>query len=82
MNSAGFVRKVDELGRIVIPKEIRKNLKISNNSPLAIFADSNSIIIKNIQPTCVICGSKNSLMSFKEKFICQSCAENIYKKNH
>ena len=83
MKSTGFVRKVDDLGRIVIPKEIRKKLKIEDNSPLEIFSDAFSITIKKINHCCTICGSKDKLIDFNDKFICSKCVNSIKKiKNH
>ena len=85
MKSTGFVRKVDDLGRIVIPKEIRQNLKIGDNSSLEIFSDSSSITIKKINHSCAMCGSKNRLLEFNDKFICCNCVDklvSIKNKNH
>ena len=83
MKSTGFVRKVDDLGRIVIPKEIRQKLKISDNSPLEIFSDSSCITIKKVHHCCAMCGSNNKLREFNDKFICINCIDKLTKiKNH
>lgn len=80
MKTSGYMRKVDDLGRIVIPKEIRKNLKISENDTLEIFSDSSSIVIKKPNTACIICGSKKSLVSIKDKMICKKCIDELSKK--
>lgn len=83
MKSTGFIRKIDNLGRIVIPKEIRQKLKISDNSLLEIYSESSSIIMKRPGDSCSICGSKIKLVKFKDKFFCDNCIDNLSKiKNH
>ena len=79
MKTSGYIRKVDDLGRIVIPKEIRKNLKISENDSLEIFSDSSFITMKKPSTSCVICGSNKSLITFKDKPICKKCINEISK---
>ena len=77
MKTNGYIRKVDDLGRIVIPKEVRKNLKISENDVLEIFSDSSSIIIKKQNISCILCGSKRNLIVFNEKNICKNCIKKL-----
>lgn len=79
MSTNGFIRKVDDLGRIVIPKEIRTNLNIEENSPLEIFSDSTSITIKKLESMCVFCSSKTKLLNFNSKLICSNCINKITK---
>ena len=64
MKSTGIIRKVDELGRIVIPKEIRDKNEIDVGDPIEIFVEGSSIILKKYKPNCVLCGSRKDL---KEK---------------
>lgn len=73
MKATGIVRRIDELGRVVIPKEIRKSFGINEGDPLEIFVDDNMIILRKYQPACVFCGSCESVAEFKEKKICSSC---------
>ena len=77
MKSTGIVRKVDELGRIVIPREIRNKFDIAEKDPLEIYVDGSSIILKKYEPNCIFCGNSKNLLSFKEKLICPRCAEKI-----
>lgn len=79
MKSTGIVRKVDELGRIVIPIELRNNLKIAIKDPVEIYSEGNSIVLRKHEESCVFCGSTKSLTQFKDKLICNKCSENISK---
>ncbi|TYP57378.1 AbrB/MazE/SpoVT family DNA-binding domain-containing protein [Thermosediminibacter litoriperuensis] len=83
MKSTGVVRKVDELGRVVIPIELRRTLDISEKDALEIYVDTDKIILKKYQPGCIFCGSAENIIVFKGKNICQKCAGQIEqaKKN-
>ena len=80
MKSTGVIRRIDELGRIVIPKEIRKKLVINIKDPMEIYADSNSITFRKVEDKCVFCGESKNLISFKEKLICKKCFDSLYKE--
>lgn len=77
MKSTGIIRKVDELGRVVIPIELRNTLKIAEKDPIEIFVDGTSIILKKHESTCVFCGSPKKLVTYKDKLICEKCAKQI-----
>lgn len=77
MKATGIVRRVDELGRIVIPKETRRVLDIKEGDPLEIYTDSEMIIFKKYEPGCVFCGQVNSVENFKGKHICKDCLDEI-----
>lgn len=77
MKSTGIVRRVDELGRIVIPIELRNKLKIAERDPIEIYVDGTSIILKKYEETCVFCGSTKNVVEYKGKLICAKCAENL-----
>lgn len=79
MKATGFIRKIDNLGRIVIPKEIRQKLKISEDSSLEIYLESSYIIIRKPTNLCTLCGSNTKLVKFKDKFLCNNCIDNIKK---
>ena len=79
MKSTGIVRKVDELGRIVIPKELRRNLGIEIKDPLEIYVDGDQVILKKYEPTCLFCGEGNGVRNFNGKNICPSCIKSISK---
>ena len=81
MKSTGIVRRVDELGRIVIPIELRNKLKIEEKDPIEIYLDGSSIILKKYQENCVFCGSTKKVVDYKGKLICSKCMENIASMN-
>lgn len=77
MKSTGIIRKVDELGRVVIPIELRNTLKIAEKDPIEIFVDGSSIILKKYESNCVFCGNTKKLVNYKDKLICEKCAKQI-----
>ena len=77
MKSTGIVRKIGELGRIVIPKEIRRTMYIANGDPLEIFIDEERIILSKYEPCCTFCGSSDGAVDFKGRIICRSCREEL-----
>lgn len=77
MKSTGIIRKVDELGRIVIPKEIRDKNEIDVGDPIEIFVEGSSIILKKYKPNCVFCGSSKDLFLYNDKLICNKCKNRI-----
>jgi transcriptional pleiotropic regulator of transition state genes len=80
MKSTGIVRKVDELGRIVIPIELRRNMGIEERDSLEIYVDEGSIVLKKYEPACVFCGSSEDVIVFRDKTVCRKCAEAIQKQ--
>ncbi len=77
MKSTGVVRKVDELGRIVLPVELRKNLDINIKDSLEIFVDGDSVILKKYMPACIFCGEARNVASYKGKNVCEKCIKEI-----
>ena len=77
MKSTGLVRRVDELGRVVIPIEIRNKFEIAEKDPIEIYVEGSSIILKKFEPNCVFCGSTKDLVEYKDKLVCSKCAENL-----
>ena len=73
MISTGIVRKVDELGRIVLPIELRRTLDIDERDALEIYVDGNSVILRKYQPSCVFCDDADDVISYKGKNICRKC---------
>lgn len=78
MKSTGIIRKVDDLGRIVLPVELRRNLGISERDPLEIFVDQDQIILQKASVVCVFCNGENNISEFKGKGICQDCKANLH----
>lgn len=77
MKTTGMVRKVDELGRLVLPIEMRRVLDISERDPVEIYVDGESIILRKHRDSCVFCGSGEPLLSFRDKRICADCAKAV-----
>lgn len=77
MKSTGIVRKVDELGRIVLPIELRRTLNIELKDPVEIYVDGQSIVLRKHEPTCVFCGGSKKVISFKGKNICAACRQEL-----
>jgi transcriptional pleiotropic regulator of transition state genes len=77
MKSTGVVRKVDELGRIVLPIEIRKVLDIKQKDAIEIFTDEDKIILQKYQPACIFCNSADDIVYFNGKRVCSTCVEKL-----
>ena len=78
MKATGIVRKIDNLGRIVIPKELRETMNIKVKDPIEIYVDENDkIILKKYQPACIFCGNAEDTIKYKGKVICNKCLEKI-----
>lgn len=77
MKSTGIVRKIDDLGRVVIPKELRRTLNINECDPLEIFIEDESIILKKYNPGCIFCGEFKDIISFKNKIVCKKCIKEL-----
>ena len=81
MKATGIVRNLDELGRIVIPKEIRKKLKIEQKDSIEIFIDGSSIVLKKFEENCIFCNGTKDLISFNEKLVCKKCLDKLNNIN-
>ena len=77
MKSTGIVRKVYELGRIVLPIELRRTLDISERDALEIYVEGSAIILKKYRPTCIFCDSAKDVSVFKGKNICPKCLREL-----
>ncbi|WP_139488627.1 AbrB/MazE/SpoVT family DNA-binding domain-containing protein [Brevibacillus dissolubilis] len=73
MKSTGIVRKVDELGRIVLPIELRRTLDIEIKDPMEIYVDGERIILKKYAPSCIFCANADKITHFKGKMVCVDC---------
>lgn len=77
MKSTGIIRRVDELGRVVIPIELRNKFGIAEKDPIEIYVEGSNIILKKHEPNCVFCGSSKNLAEYKGKLICDKCSKQI-----
>lgn len=79
MKATGIVRPVDELGRVVLPKELRKVMDINEKDGMEIFVESDKIILRKYQPTCVFCGGLDDVVTLKDKLVCKTCIDTLNK---
>ncbi len=77
MKSTGIIRRVDQLGRIVLPAELRKTMNIDDKDALEIFVDDDRIILSKYAPACIFCDNVDNIVHFKGKRICASCLEKL-----
>lgn len=77
MKSTGIIRRVDELGRVVIPIEIRNQFHIAERDPMEVYVEGSSIILKKFEETCIFCDNKENLLNFNDKLICKECSKKI-----
>jgi len=80
MKATGIVRKIDDLGRIVLPIELRRTLGISERDSLEIFVDDNNIVLKKYEPACIFCKSADNISIYKDKAICAECIKELKAK--
>jgi transcriptional pleiotropic regulator of transition state genes len=79
MKATGIVRRIDDLGRVVIPKELRRTLGIAEGDAMEIFMDGDKIVLKKYSPGCTLCGSLDGIVYLSDKPICQDCISKIAK---
>ena len=79
MKSTGIIRKVDELGRVVIPIEIRNQFNIAEKDPIEIYVDGSSIVLKKYETNCIFCVNTENLIDYNDKLICEDCSKKISK---
>lgn len=80
MKATGIVRAVDNLGRVVIPKELRRTFDIKETDPLEIYTEGEQIILKKYVPACIFCGEVKEVINYKGKNICKNCLNDIKNK--
>ena len=77
MKATGIVRRVDDLGRIVLPKDLRQTMGIRTGDPKEIYTDADSIILRKYAPGCAFCGSVNGIRYIHGTLVCNICANNM-----
>ena len=80
MNNTVIFRRVDSLGRFVLPKELRRTLDINQNDYLQIFTDGDSIILRKSQLCCILCGGSEDLTDHNDKKVCRKCIQELAAK--
>lgn len=81
MKSTGIVRRLDELGRVVIPKEIRNKLNIEEKDPIEIYLEGTSIILRKFELGCIFCNNTKELSTYKDRLVCKKCLEKLSNLN-
>ena len=81
MKDTGIVRNIDEMGRLVLPKEMRRKMDIESGDEIEFYADEDRIILRKYHPSCFFCGSESMLVDYKGKRLCADCVADI-KKNY
>ena len=77
MKSTGIVRKLDELGRVVLPIELRRTMDLNIHDTVEIFVEDDKIILKKYHPACIFCGDARDVTTFKDKLVCVNCLREL-----
>ena len=77
MKSTGIIRKIDKLGRIVLPKELRRELAIDEKDGVEIYVEEDKIILRKYEPSCIFCQNSEDVFEFYGKKVCSKCAAKI-----
>ncbi len=77
MKAVGIARKVDQLGRVVLPKELRDSLDMDNGTPIEMYPDGDLLYMKKYLPECIFCENTENVIEYKDKNICLDCIENL-----
>ena len=77
MKATGIVRKIDELGRIVLPMELRRTMDINYKDALEILVDGENIVLRKYKPSCVFCDNAKNVLNYKGKNVCQNCIDEV-----
>lgn len=80
MKAIGIVRKLDQLGRIVLPKDLRRTMKILDETPMEILVEGDTVILRKYEPCCVFCGEGDGVTVYKDKHICGQCRAELETK--
>lgn len=79
MKTTGIIRRIDELGRLVLPIELRRTLGLEVKDPVEIFIEGNRLVVKKYEDSCIFCGNNDQLVKYADKNICKSCIKEISK---
>lgn len=81
MKSTGIVRKLDELGRVVLPVELRRMLEIEERDPLEISLEGDCIILRKFKPSCIFCSAEETVLEYRNKRVCSQCLQRLADAN-
>jgi transcriptional pleiotropic regulator of transition state genes len=77
MKAVGIARRVDQLGRVVLPKELRDTLDMKPGDPIEMYPDGELLYMKKYLPECIFCESTEEVLEYKEKIICKKCIKEL-----
>ena len=77
MQPADSICKIDKLGRVLIPKNLRQRFDLNAEDPIELFTDGDAIVLKKYRKKCAFCGSEEDVISFKEKYVCRDCINKL-----
>ncbi len=77
MKAAGYLVRVDNLGRIVIPVRIRRSMELEPDTCLELFTEDNQIVMRKYGASCVFCQNEENLTKYKDKFVCEDCLKKL-----
>ena len=77
MDTTGIIRKIDDLGRVVLPMEVRKLLDLTGKDTVEIFVNGGTIIMRKYEPSCALCGSTEDAVVYNGRVVCLKCIENL-----
>lgn len=77
MKTIGIVRSLDNLGRIIVPRELRNTLGIKEDDPVEVFTDGECIVLKKYEPGCTFCGELDDTKIFRDKRVCAQCIKQM-----
>lgn len=80
MRTLFLIRRVDDLGRIVIPVELRRMLELENGQDVSITVQADALVLRKFMPGCVFCGEWEQLAVFEGKHVCASCRNRLTLK--
>ena len=80
MKATGSVRRIDELGRVVLPIELRRTMNLEVRDPVEIFMEGEAIVLRKYEAACLFCGGSHQLTAFKGKQICGECLRQLREK--
>lgn len=77
MKSTGIVRRIDELGRIVLPIELRRTLDIAERDEVEIYLDEDRVVLKKYEASCIFCGGNSNLVAYHGRNVCLDCVQKL-----
>ena len=80
MKNTGIMRELDQLGRVVIPKELRTTFGIKEGDPIEVLLNGSDIVLRKVENGCAFCSSDSDLVAFEGKSVCRECLKKLKQK--